>query len=90
MSDLVPSSLPISTACYVCGMGEVPFRRDVLAPGFVELDERGKVTRASLERFIGVPLTAERYLTADRRRDDARRRQREYDHRQKEAANGAL
>lgn len=80
MRSFVPDDYPISVGCHIEGMCDRDFRKRVIAPGLVELNDRGRVVRASHERHLGYPITPERYLSADRKRDAARRYQRDYYH----------
>jgi hypothetical protein len=92
MTDLLPSSFPVATAAFMCGLSERPFRRRILNRNLVERDDRGFVTKASIEQFLKRPLTPVMFLAAERRRDSARAYQRDYRARarQMEAAHAVL
>lgn len=76
--SLIPNAFPVSLAAFIDSKADRTFRTRVIEPGLVELDDHGRVTRASLERHLGFPISVERYLAADRRRDGARRYQQNY------------
>jgi hypothetical protein len=92
MTSLLPDTFSIAAAAALCGAGDHrTFRRNVLAPRLVDRDERGRITRASLERHLGYAISADRYLAADQKLNGARQyQQMRRDAAKLEAANGAV
>src|SRR5438105_4940494 len=76
--SLIPPTLPIATAAKLTGHSPAQIRR-LISGGTLD------GSTASLERYIGRPITPELYLAADRARDPARAYQRSY-HRERRSA----
>jgi hypothetical protein len=86
MSNLLPSSLPVATASILAGISPTTFARHV-AP-LLETDERGWIITRSLEVNLDRLITAEQYLLAERKRDKARKYQRNYRKQNREQGSG--
>jgi hypothetical protein len=82
--QLLPTTIPIATAALLAGLSPATFKQRCLATGLVAAYDR-QVSLASLAAYLGRPIAIEEFLMADRRRDPARARQRQYCQR-KEAA----
>jgi hypothetical protein len=76
--QLLPLSVPIATAALLAGMGRESFRLRVLNTNLVPLDEENRVPLAALARYLGGPVDVKDLLKAERRRDPARKAQRQY------------
>ena len=73
----LPTAIPISTAAILAGLSPATFRARCLNTGLVELEDR-KVLLWSLAAYLGHAIEVDDFLAADRRRDPARRAQRDY------------
>jgi hypothetical protein len=71
--SLLPVTLPITIASAIAGVSAESFRRHILP--MLET-ENGRVVTRSLERNIDRVITPEEFLTADRKLDKARSKQR--------------
>jgi hypothetical protein len=78
MTDhLLPAAVPITTAAIIAGLSPATFRVRCLDSGLVR-SNGDDVPFWSLAAYLGHPIELEAYLAADRRRDRARRWQRQY------------
>ena len=75
--NLLPATIPISTAAALCGLSPATFKARCIATSAVMI-EGGRVVLTSLERHLGRSITPDEYLRADRRRDAARDYQARY------------
>jgi hypothetical protein len=75
---LLPTYVPRATAAYLAGQSPRAFRHHVVLPGLVEMDQRGFVLLASLERYLAKAITVETFLLAERAREKPRAYQQQY------------
>jgi len=75
--QFLPTAIPISTAAILAGLSPATFRARCLNTGLVALEDR-KVLLWSLAACLGRAIEIDDFLEADRRRDPARRAQRDY------------
>lgn len=72
---MVPAHLPIRVAARLAGRSEPVFRRDVLPE---VRDDRGNVSRGSLERYLSREIGGAEYLAAIASLEPRRARERSY------------
>jgi hypothetical protein len=76
-SSLLPPTVPLSTAAILSGLSFASFKARAIDSGIVTIDD-GKVRLSSLAAWLGKPISVAEYLQAERRRDPARKRQRQW------------
>jgi hypothetical protein len=75
--NLLPPTVPLGTAALIAGMSPATFKARAITSGLVVIED-GQVGLSSLAQWLSRPISIDEYLTAERRRDPARRRQRDY------------
>jgi hypothetical protein len=76
--QLLPTAIPIATAAILAGLSRDTFRARCLNTGLIAQDADHKILVWSLAAWLGEPISLEKLLEADRRREPARRAQRRY------------
>src|SRR5437879_4938689 len=75
--SFLPFAVPIATAALIAGLSPATFKAIYIETGAVRM-VGNRVVLDSLAEHMGEPITAERYLLADRQRDAARSYQSDY------------
>jgi hypothetical protein len=76
--QLLPTTVPVATAAEIAGLSRQTFKERCLDTGRIALDADRKVPLHALAAWLHEPVDIEKLMTAERRRDRARRWQRDY------------
>jgi hypothetical protein len=76
--QLLPTTVSVTTAALIAGLFRQTFKELCLDTGRIALDADRKVLLSSLAAWLGEPVDIEKLMAAERRRDRARRYQRDY------------